>query len=626
MHRNRTVAGLSLGLFVLGAVLHLGVLDYHAGRTIFGDNGDGFFNLWVMDHVAGNAARGDFSPADGRIFWPDNSGTYWWSDNLIVPSLAFGLFRTWARNVFEAFWLTGFLMALLGFVAYLVLFGVVFRTVRRCRPELPDWSVLLVPLFAYMACFSRARLLYFSHFQNLSSLWLFPLVAGMIGHALSGRRGYFALVVVSELILLYSAPYYAVTGMSLIFLWALFLLFCGYRELLRVLRENWLVLVACAPLFLFLAAIYAVADHFTYTPLVVRSFSIGFRHLIMPDGGPLAGVAGAVIHAEPPPDGERPAYVGVGLAIAVLAVLIRHVPTIVSGVRSEARRLVFWALLVSVAAWVGVCAYPGPVTAWLGLALVAVILLLGLRYLALLRPVAPLAFAGAFLALASFVTYGIAFGPSVSFLDQPASPCVWGLFSWVVPGFASMRAVGRLAVVGQGFLIAALALYVIASFAVRKGRVALLACALILMAVQFAEQIEAKAEVGDYDAENVTPTSEEALFFAQLRGPLVEFPAIPFYGSAMPMLYFNRFPGICLMNGYSSHSTATWDQVMRLEADSEEAGENPIRFAEEKGVRYIVIDKGRAPRGRVEALRKGDRRVLFENDRFLVLLRRGGGS
>jgi len=77
-HSSRTwfIGLLPLGL-LLTVVLVFGNLYFSPvfedlDNRIFGDQGDGYFNLWILEHNSSQFQSGDLAPIlDGRIFYPD---------------------------------------------------------------------------------------------------------------------------------------------------------------------------------------------------------------------------------------------------------------------------------------------------------------------------------------------------------------------------------------------------------------------------------------------------------------------------------------------------------------------------------------------------------------------------
>jgi hypothetical protein len=284
------------------------------------------------------------------------------------------------------------------------------------------------------------------------------------------------------------------------------------------------------------------------------------------------------------------------------------------------KRGLFWCLLVGGAILLFASRGHGRFPCWMGLALIAFLLFLWVRYLARYGRADGFGFAAGFLGLCAVVTYGIALGPYEGCLGHRANPSIWGFCSMFLPGVANMRAVGRLAVVGQGFVLALVFLLLLRHIAGARHRLLVVGGAGLIF-VQFVEQLDAKANWQRYDIRATTPAEDEAKWFNRASGPILAVPTNPFHRNAQFMLYFGGFPHLSLMNGYSAHSSTTWDAIMRLGQEREEGSEEQIQFAEGRGARCIVAAKGMMDGARTEELRRGPRRILFENDRLLVLER-----
>ena len=604
-------------LFVLGTVLHLGVMDGERGGIIYGDEGDGFFNIWVMDHAVSCLERGEFNLLDGRIFWPENEDTFLWSDNLLVPAAGFAFFKALSRNILDAFRRTALLLSLLGFAAYFFLFYLLFRIAKKSNPELPDWTSFFIPVFTYLATFSSSRLIYYAHFQNLSCLWLLVLVGGGIGYWYYNRRIFFALMVVSEVLLLYSTPYFAVLGACFIAGW--FLL--AFRDILRILRENYAVLAVSLLVSLPLAIAYIKTGKNIFPAEYIHQMGMRIFHLYTPSSGPGKELYEMIFSPLPGIPHESPAYLGIGIILAGAGIIIWRLPSIGRWLAGVVRKPWFWILLIAL---IGTRLSKGgwkEYTCWIGAAALATIMLLYVRGMARRARNAPLVPAFAFLALTAFLAYGFASGPRGQFIDQPINPSIWGLAAFFIPGAASMRAVGRLAVVGQGliFTLILLTLFCLYARLRKRGRVVLTVVAAAVIGIQFIEQAPSRAITNRYNPEDFLPTAEERDWFSRIEGPVAVFRTIPFQISTRHMLYFNNFPEIFLMNGYSARSTPLWDRVMGLGRIWREPTEEQMTFLSEKGARYLVLWKKDINWRPLRAIREGKRPILFENERFLVL-------
>ena len=578
-HCILAVSGLML--YLLGALLHLKLLSYVDKPFIFGDTGDGFFNMWVMDHTTRSLARGEIDVFDARIFWPENRNVILWSDNLFVPTAAFALFKTVTGDVMAAFWLTAMLLSAMAFAACFCLFLLVFLIVRHRHPQCPRRAVLFVPGCSYLACFSSARLDYFSHFQNLSSLWLFVLVAGVLGHLYSRRRLFFAAAALAQVILLYSALYFAVLGICFIALWAVFMLALDPRGIPRVLRENLAVVLICLLLFLPLAFAYITVPHDVHDHEVVHSSAMRLHHLVVPRQGLARTVVRALFRDLPATHHESPAYLGTGLLLALAAIATRAAFALVPRAIPSLRRLRL------------------PTGS------------------ARREPLSPLV---AFIVVCAITCYAVASGPRPVAAAGGLDPSPWGVLSLIVPGMRSMRAPGRLAAVGQGLLFTLAVLYLFHILATTQGkaRLRVVCIAIALSVLQFVDQFGAHCSTTRTDDTHFTPTAGERSFFDGLEGPVLVFPTMPFHRNTYPMLYFSNFPNILLVNGYSARASTLFSRLMKFAEAHGSVNREQLVHARKAGCRHLAICKLRTSKRKVDMMRNSEYPVLFESDHFIV--------
>jgi len=224
------------------------------------------------------------------------------------------------------------------------------------------------------------------------------------------------------------------------------------------------------------------------------------------------------------------------------------------------------------------------------------------------------------LALLSLAAFGIAFGPHPGYLDTPVNPSLWGLFSSFTPGLMNMRAVERLAVVGQGILLA-VAFILLLTCLYKANRLRKMAmfffCATAFF--QLLDTSTIRASSYKYDWGVVTPSDEEARFFSQLKGSILFIPSTQFHDNTLSMNYFQSFQNLYLMNGYSARSTPIWDEIMRLGTHHGEGSAQQLELAFAFGVDYLVASRCWLNASVIERLKTEHDSVLFENDRFLVL-------
>jgi len=414
---------------------------------IFSSPGDGFFNLWVMEHVVQNMLRGTAAVFDGRIFWPSNQYTLLWSDNLLFPSLVYRICKLLSVNMLSAYWLTSVVLFLFGFIAFAVLF---YRCWCIYHPE-ERWNstLILVPVFTFFASFSCGRLAFFAHFQNLSSYGIILLVLGVITNLQPAeKRKGLRLILVSEVLLLYSAPYFAVMGICLILPWFVMRYLQGRSELIRELwRQKGWILVS-GTLYGALAFAYSHISPPLHGLPFLHDMSAGVIDIYSSFHPQVASLISSFADVREV-DSERLAYVGLGALIGGL-MLVGYT---VFRLRYILKKWWFWLLLLFGASTLLNARELLPVTCWIGV-LFWLALLLILCRIGSLRPFRHSAVSAmAYLLAACLICYGIAFGPSPLFFDEHVNGTIWGLFALLVKPVVHLRAIGRFALVGHGLLL-----------------------------------------------------------------------------------------------------------------------------------------------------------------------------
>lgn len=607
------------GLFGVGVWLHFRTRFSASGPVIYGDSGDGLFNLWVLEHAVRTVGRGPAALADGRIFWPAHATTYWWSDNLLVPSAVYAALKALLGDMFSAYRATVLLFSAAVYAAFVWLFVELWRGCRRSF-ALPQWTVLLAPPMAYLACFSQIRLHDYLHFQHLASLFLVTLVIGALRHAANLRRRDWLLMLGAEVLLLYSAPYYAVLGLCVLLCRGFFLLAdrrihlweWGWRNGLLALP---LILVAIPA-----ARMYAMVEPIEYQQYEVRLLSLDVAHLYTPLRGWLrAALADAL------PDGlpavRRGGYPGAGLLVgSLLAAGL--------GLWFGRRRLCDWCrpvpvrlfLLLWAVTLIGDRAFR-PYAWGLRLMLIPVGLFL-LAWYWRRGTHTPESRQGAMLVAALVTVYGTAFGPGTHFKPPLTDISVWSVFSWLVPGYLNMREVLRFSSLGQLLLLAVLWWLLLRAWSAVRQRVVvkrgLGVMIILLAALQLSETVGQRVRETNIVPENVLLDAEETTFFKGLRGTMLAIPAVPFHRNTYHQLRWVACPHLYLLNGYSARSTARFDRLMLLERRHGKASAPQMACAVESGAQYVCLWRGRVPVTSQEQL-QDQYRTLFANDRFLVL-------
>jgi hypothetical protein len=607
-------------LFCIGIGLHFKSV-FVSDPIVYGDDGDGLFNLWVLEHVYHMFPDGVSSLADGRIFWPAHRYTYWWSDNLLVPSGVYALCKQFFSDMYAAYRATILILSFLVYFAYVWLFAEVWRGVRTSMGKpLSFWSALWVPILAYLAFFSQTRIHDYLHFQHLTALFFVTLLIGALRHTAYLKRRDWMLMLLSELLLLYSAPYYAVLGMCILLCRVLFLL--GDCRI-HLWHWGWRHgLLALPVLLLSLPSVYMYGhgEPVDYSLDTVRSLSLQLGHLFAPlHGWSRTWLDGLL------PDGlpavRRGGYPGMGLLLAVgltaPAVLIAYRRSLFGLFRPRVFML-FWFLLALML--IGDSDLR-PVLWMLALVLIpfGLCLLIGrwrqTQHSAMTHQQGML--------LAGLVAvYGTAFGP-MSHFDPPLTDVsVWSVFSWFIPGYLRMREVLRFSSLGHFLLIATLWCFLLSLWAVMRGKtwakVAMVSIVILLMGLQLSETVgmhvhEIRMRPGDLQLQE-----SEAAFFRHLDGPMLVAPTRPFHRNTYHQLLWVKYSKLHLLNGYSARSTPHFDRLMMLEREHGPASAEQIAYAAELGADYLCMLRERTPLAAQQYVEK-TYRVVFTNDRFLVV-------
>lgn len=594
-----TAACLLAGLFGLWSQVWSGGPE--PTDRIFGDKGDGLFNVWVLEHVYRSVALGVGELADGRIFQPFHDQTYWWSDNLLVPGAGYSLFRWAALDPFaSAFW-TGMLFAGAVFAASVGLMLELFRAVRPER-KAAAWAV---PLLAYAAAFSEARLVSYNHYQNFAAVFLVLLAWSAARQLRLRRRRDLALMAFWELCLLFSSPYHALLGVVLLAAWA----FCQSADPefrpVRFLRRNLPPVLPFAPPALWIAWRYAQVDPLAYPLSEVHKLSLRIGNLT------ISRFSGKWPEADLYPGG----YLGLGLIIALMVIPVLLIVRHWRAVTAFARRRGVWIWLTLLLVSLIDAKEIKPVTVWLRLGVglaVPVWIWIRCRRAGLSAADRTLLF----VAGSASLVYALAFGPVMLFEGQALDPGVFGWFRHLVPGFGSMRELIRFAPTGQVLLIATGWLLWLKALRTRRAA-AYAVLAMGCLGLQLADSRTVRpilTPVGP--GERLRP--EEIAFFRGVRSPMLVLPTVPVHRAARYMVLWQPVDGLDLVNGYSGRIAPEYDRFLELERLDGRASDSQLAHARNLGVKGLCLDKAVIPLARQAELRRAYP-VEFENDRWLVL-------
>jgi len=608
---------LTIGLLILSSV-HFYPAVKGDKAAFFGDTGDGFFNIWILEHNYQNIMQGNFNLFDGRIFQSDKNNTLLWSDNLFVPTVFYIPFRQFT-NPLTASYYTGILLSVISYLSYLMLFFLIFRIINDFYRKIPENGVFLIPFFTYVTNFSISKFEYFVHFQNLAFCFSVLLFVCMLGYFFYKRKLFFTGMVFSEVALLYSTPYFAVLGICFILCWFLVQVSIEWRDVFVTFKENIVSILISAGLFGFLAYHYMKVDKIEYQEYVYRLSRAHLYEFYIPFHGIFDfSIRNLGLHKNP----ESPSYLGMGLVLGILILIGISIPHIWKYLKTNYKNYKLYTLVALVIIYRVFFLYMRNNTF---AAILGMILLLGTIiyiFCKLIDRVNKRSLKNMFLILilCTICCYGIAFGPSKHFLDSNINPSVWGILTKIIPGASSMRAIGRMCVPGQGLLFAIVLsiVFVYMSFA-KKKKIAV-CLTIILLTIQIAEPLPVKIFAKYRYPTGVMPTELEKTFFDEHSGLYIMIPVTPWHHNSRGMIYLTEFMNINLMNGYSAKSTKLWESIMLAEPNSNIISEDVLDIAEKNGCNYVVIHKNRIKKYSYSRhVKPLNMKVIFNNDRFVVL-------
>lgn len=457
---------------------------------------------------------------------------------------------------------------------------------------------MLIPLMAYLATFSDIRMLEMRHFQfHAASVPLLALVAACLDFLKRPSRRSVLLIALSELLLLYTAPYMAVLGACLLLVWFGFAWVEGLLTPITFFKEHWSILIPAMLLFLPGLWPYFNTSLVVYPRSEIIRFSMKPAHLFaslerwgLKDIPAFATLRGGAVP-------------GSGLLLtAVIAGVLGFCRYRSNLLRFLRRRTVWIWILLFVLTWMKIREIK-TLSIFLRLGLWGVLWVGLIRW----RRQQPSSADRdvLFLALTALFLYGIALGPDPRFEFQWLDPGIWGVFSRIIPGFGNMRQVIRFATLGQSLALGVLFWFFLRAWALRESRRVWLLTGLgAAILLQTLEVLPSRAPRTRVDPGHFTFSPRAEAFFRDFEGSLLVIPATPFHLNTYAMLRFSAMPGIRLVNGYSARSNDLLDALMRLEREGGQASEGQIRLARRAGVDAVLLltlDKDAISRMRAEA-------------------------
>lgn len=506
--RRHGIHLLSAAVFLAGFTWWFRVFDYVPDQRLLGDEGDGLFNLWALEHARLQLPRGFAALSDGRIFWPDNAQTFWWSDNLLVYQLLYAPLRALGFSLLNAYAGLVLLLSILAFVITVYFFQSLYTL---CVPEEArrnDPRRFFIPLLAFLTFFSQIRMRETLHLQHHSGFLLLLMLIFALRAMREPAPGPLRGLAVCQLLLLFSAPYYAVVGLGLLLMFVLVQWLRQGEAPLTLLRRSPRFLIASIGLFILGVLPYLRVPSIRYSRSDLLIDSLSLPRLLLPLGG---WPRSLISHTLP---GTSGGYLGLFLLLPLLltlAHLLRH-PRI------------------------------------------------------LRRPPAP---ETCFLLLVLLWVYGLSFGPTFRDPLLGIDWGVWNLTRRFFPGVGAMRGLIRFAVVGQQLLAGLLFwLWLRQPRPPSRSSQALLAAWLLFSATELPPT---RARIRELDGSLLTLTAEETEVFSPLRGSLMVLPATPLHRNTYPMIRWVSLPDLSLVNGYSGRVGETLQQIIHAQTEGPEA-------------------------------------------------------
>ncbi len=614
-HSQRVTLLLCGLAYLFGAVVNLRFGAYRPGM-IWGDSGDGLFAIWVLRHGA-DWWRGLAPLADGRIFWPHNAFSFLWSELYLLPAPMYALLQKLTISSFAAGYSLGVLLSLAGFSACVFFVGQVLAALHE--PEEPPPPCWVQPLVAYLAWFSISMLQVYK-IQIVSSFWLLIMAGAMLAYRRT-NRGVWMLVIWASLTAVFlSSSYFAAAGAVLFAAWAWVEWFRDPAGWWRHFLKLWPALLLGAGLMGAVVLLLARPGVQRYTPEYINSMALGWTDLVRPREDFTRAWMNRMNIGPSTAPVNIGAFLGWGWILTAVAWLFRARRDVWAALCRLVRSPLFLGIAVVLLLSQLKVREIRPVMAVLGFIAVGVALLAAGAQVGRSGRAVPRRYAIGLLAFFSVLLYGIALGPSIWYVREPFHPSVWAVLRITVPGVGAMRAVDRMAVVAQmfgwGLLLALLGRE---SVTAARPRARYWALALLLpAALQVIDQLPAHACATVQDERAVTPTHTERVFWETKTGVAVVLPAGPMYRNTTPMLYFQNFPGIVLINGYSGRSTDLMDGLIQAGRVLGEGSVKQVTLCEQAGAEWIVLRRPKIPAGRIEALRQSGRRLVFDDERFAV--------
>ena len=613
-------------------------------QGVYGDDGDGFFNLWVMKHNVMYLGHGRFSDFfDGRIFFPENKKTLLWSDLNLLPSAIFAAYQKVWHHPFAAFNLTVLSLFCLGTMAYIFFFYSIVKTSAReffNKNQLFSWVMILA--FSFATSFAFVRYQYFIHVQNFSSFWIFIILGASLHFINTFNKKWLAFAMFGMIAVTYSSAYYTVLG-GILMLW--FGIYCMLhfpsKDIKDIVKRAWYIPIIGGLMMAPVILAYK-GEHVTGNS-IRRPFAFSFSDLFTPKSGiPVHAWLQSWFGKLPEQNHENLAFLGVATIFGALLLCSLHWRGLLSGLRFLTGK-VWWSTTLIGLACFHLLKHNLPqdyhfVMAQGFLLLIALVFFWFMGRLAMLKldrlPVKSLHSSQsrisilAFLIGATVITYALALGATgENFEDINLS--LWYLFAKFAPGVHKMRAIGRLGGVGHVLVLgiccigltnlACRARESVKGFGFLKSLIHRKEFALtILLSLTVLHTFENRKKVyfNRYNSSFFQLGPHDSQFLENIESPVLAYPFYPIHRSTYHMLTLLPYPNIWMINGYSGKFTKAFDDVAY--ADQGRLSGQSVQNAVDQGVGVVLINKKLIGQGEFNSLKKQWPNKLYESAHIYV--------
>lgn len=591
-------------------------IHYTNGLTyyIFGDEGDGYFNLWLLEKVRYFITHGDIKfLVNSNIFCPDGRLVLFWSDNMLAPGVLYSLLYGITQNMILSYNLMTYFMISLNFCIMLFFLHTLAVIANEKNKDLPFLFLLLIPAAASAAVFSDTAMIFTVHFQNnfmplilLGSTFCLRMYYRIDRFSVYGAPSVFVF-------LLYATPYYAIGYILICGIFALFfLLSLDKKEIIDFIKKYlvFYIITVIAALPVLIGYIRVINPYTSQLELrsewpqiltpIAGSRLFDFLQKI---GVPVKGY----IH-------ESLIYSGIFIFPLVSLVLIFYgIRFIIRNKKDPVVSLLLVSLAVSIA---GYFWFPGWIAArYIGiLSSIGALLYFGIHYS--LRNQFTLYFIG----ICMVLFYGFALGPSVNGPLNGWNPSVWGVVTRFIPGTNSIRAIGRFGYTAFAFSIGFLAYSAFICWKkvpYKRIKIAFFSLILLCFLLSIALDQSIKPYIHHYNFSLLSPVNEEKKYFNANPGLYYFLPAEPWHYTASFMVYSATIPEIHLVNGYSGWVSAVYDTIRQTVQTN--ITENGLNLLKKYGIRGVVLDKSRYNPLQLEEQKKlKGIHVELESDHYLI--------